>query len=58
MANQDHWHDAYGSTSATTSCPPSPTRASDDELGIHTHGDGMIHIHPFVNASAGQATPS
>src|SRR5437763_1770591 len=23
------------------------TDASQDVLGIHTHGDGLIHIHPF-----------
>jgi len=25
-----------------------------DELGIHSHGDGLIHIHPFVNSAAGR----
>ena len=28
-----------------------------DKLGIHTHGDGVIHIHPFVTRAAGQAAP-
>ena len=24
------------------------------ESGIHSHGDGMIHIHPFTKAAAGK----
>jgi hypothetical protein len=31
-----------------------PTDAQADELGIHTHGDGLIHIHPFKDSSAGR----
>src|SRR5262249_44688411 len=27
--------------------------AQQDALGIHTHGDGLIHIHPFTDAAAG-----
>ncbi|HEY2813991.1 MAG TPA: hypothetical protein VGJ03_11055 [Acidimicrobiales bacterium] len=29
------------------------TDAQQDVLGIHTHGDGLIHIHPFVDSVAG-----
>src|SRR3954447_5881581 len=25
-----------------------------DELGIHSHGDGLIHIHPFASSAAGR----
>jgi hypothetical protein len=28
--------------------------ATTDALGIHTHQDGVIHIHPFVSAAAGR----
>jgi hypothetical protein len=28
--------------------------ASQDVLGIHTHGDGVIHIHPFASGVAGR----
>jgi hypothetical protein len=31
-----------------------PTDATQDVLGIHTHGDGLIHIHPFANSVAGR----
>jgi len=27
--------------------------AQQDVLGIHTHGDGLIHIHPFSDSAAG-----
>jgi hypothetical protein len=30
------------------------TDATQDALGIHTHGDGLIHIHPFTDSAAGR----
>jgi len=33
---------------------PPPTDAQQDVLGIHTHGDGLIHIHPFSDSAAGR----
>jgi hypothetical protein len=30
------------------------TDAQQDTLGIHTHGDGLIHIHPFTDSVAGR----
>jgi len=30
------------------------TDAQEDALGIHTHGDGLIHIHPFTDSAAGR----
>ena len=49
------------STSTTIAAPgnppgqfqPNPTDVRPDVLGIHTHGDGLIHIHPFTNSVAG-----
>ncbi|MEY2437146.1 MAG: hypothetical protein QOF97_1982, partial [Acidimicrobiaceae bacterium] len=29
--------------------------ATQDVLGIHTHGDGVIHTHPFVSSVAGRS---
>ena len=29
--------------------------ATQDVLGIHTHGDGVIHVHPFVSSVAGRS---
>jgi hypothetical protein len=33
---------------------PAPTDAQQDVLGIHTHGDGVMHIHPFADSAAGR----
>jgi hypothetical protein len=51
LANVDHWHAAYG-IYLCDSFVPSLTDETDPK-GIHSHGDGIIHIHPFVRASAG-----
>ena len=52
----EHWHAAYG----IYICDHFVTNVSDrspDVLGIHTHDDGLVHIHPFTNGAAGkQAT--
>jgi hypothetical protein len=34
---------------------PAPKDAQQsDPLGIHSHGDGLIHIHPFTDSAAGR----
>jgi hypothetical protein len=52
VANQDHWHAAYG----IYACDEFLPALSDerDPKGIHSHGDGIIHIHPFVRSAAGR----
>ncbi len=47
----DHWHVAYG----FANCGELMPFATDDRdpKGIHTHGDGLIHIHPFNTSVAG-----
>ena len=47
----DHWHVAYGVYDCDGYVPPST--APDHGLGIHTHGDGLIHIHPSRTRAAG-----
>jgi hypothetical protein len=54
---QDHWHEAYGfyvCTSATKGefVPNIPYQT--DAQGIHTHGDGVINIHPYEKSAAGK----
>jgi hypothetical protein len=46
----DHWHTAYAVNICGTIEPnmQQPTRL----LGLHTHSDGLIHVEPFVTASA------
>jgi hypothetical protein len=53
VANQDHWHAAFG----IDICGQFEENVADvgpDAKGIHTHQDGLIHIHPFVGAAAGE----
>jgi hypothetical protein len=49
---EDHWHAAYG-IYACDSFQPSLSDVGQDTLGIHTHNDGVIHIHPFLDSAAG-----
>jgi hypothetical protein len=49
----DHWHAAYGLYVCGKGFLPNLTDVQDDTLGIHTHGEGIIHIHPFVGSSSG-----
>lgn len=50
----EHWHAAYGIFVCdrwVANLPDGPT----DQLGIHTHDDGLIHIHPFLAGAAGRS---
>lgn len=52
VANQDHWHAAF----ALDICGVLSAPLSDvgpDVLGIHSHQDGLIHIHPFGPSASG-----
>jgi len=48
----EHWHQAYGFYVCDSFLPPQ-VDVTADRTGIHTHGDGIIHTHPFSNAYAG-----
>lgn len=48
----DHWHAAYGIWVCDQWMPALPT--FENTTGIHTHADGVIHIHPFSEAGAGE----
>lgn len=63
QANEDfdHWHAALGISDCGTflydgSAEGGPyfTDALQDPQGIHTHGDGVIHIHPFLDSAGGR----
>jgi hypothetical protein len=49
----DHWHEAYG-VFVCDAFLPNLSDAKPDTTGIHTHADGIIHIHPFTNAYSGE----
>jgi hypothetical protein len=49
----DHIHAAYGIYVCDAFLDPL-TDPGGDTLGIHTHGDGIVHVHPFGSAAAGK----
>lgn len=51
---EDHWHSAYAIWICDRFLEPL-TDLHGDAHGIHTHVDGLIHIHPTTNAAAGDA---
>jgi len=48
----DHWHSAIGFRECGTFLQPIPD-PKVDLLGIHTHGDGVVHTHPFTERASG-----
>ncbi len=48
----DHWHTAYGIYTCDGFEAPLVDVGGDAE-GIHTHGDGLMHIHPFSSNASG-----
>jgi hypothetical protein len=53
----EHWHASYGIFICDRFVTNVSDKGADDPLGIHTHDDGLAHIHPFTNQAAGkQAT--
>ena len=59
----DHWHEAYGFYICNAFKPnitnANETQGSADydlfrQTGIHTHGDGVIHVHPYSSAGTGK----
>ena len=54
----DHWHAYLGVDACGTWLPNAPTfepRANEPGVraGLHSHGDGLMHIHPFSTDEAG-----
>jgi hypothetical protein len=49
-----HWHAAYGIYICGQYLPNMGVGVSPDPGGIHTHQDGVIHIHPFQTATSGR----
>jgi uncharacterized cupredoxin-like copper-binding protein len=46
---RDHWHATYTYFVCGEKQPNAPTW----EAGVHTHGDGVVHIHPFFASEEG-----
>jgi FKBP-type peptidyl-prolyl cis-trans isomerase len=49
----DHWHIAWG-VYVCDKYVKLPEATGNDPVGIHTHGDGLIHAHPFSEKAAGK----
>lgn len=49
----DHWHAAVG-IDLCGEFQPDLADAKQDTSGIHSHGDGLIHIHPFSSRYTGK----
>ncbi len=47
----DHWHANYTISLCGEKQPDFP---QSEDIGIHTHGDGVIHIHPHTQDQTGQ----
>lgn len=49
VPRRSHWHAAY----IVRVCDQvlDPFESTDDPLGIHSHADGLMHIHPFSEAA-------
>jgi hypothetical protein len=52
---EDHWHEPYGFWVCDKWVPAlKDIEGKEDTLGIHTHGDGIIHVHPFKATASGE----
>ncbi len=59
VKDKDHWHAAYGIYVCDHFLAPLVDTKVDangqkiDPDGIHTHGDGVMHVHPFSQRASG-----
>lgn len=51
---KDHWHAAYGFNLCGKWADPLNDGPAGDRTGIHTHADGLVHVHPFTSSAAGK----
>lgn len=49
VPTSSHWHAAYVVRVCDDVLPP--FESDSDPLGIHSHGDGLMHVHPFFEES-------
>ncbi|MGH9062847.1 MAG: hypothetical protein ACRD0L_02525 [Acidimicrobiales bacterium] len=50
---QDHWHSAFAFDICGKLLPNPPQNPNVAKAGIHTHGDGLIHVEPLSSADTG-----
>ena len=49
---EDHWHSAYTIYDCGVAVPALQGQVDPD--GIHSHGDSLIHIHPYNSSATGE----
>ncbi len=49
---EDHWHSAYTIYNCGQQMPLFQSQVDPD--GIHSHGDSLIHIHPYNSSATGE----
>ncbi len=56
IVNKDHFHAYLGVNVCGTWLPAAPAfdGPTAQAMGIHSHGDGLMHIHPYSSAAAGK----
>lgn len=54
LANVDHWHSSYAFYVCDSLQADLPEFVAPQNGGNHTHGDGLIHIHPFATSRSGE----
>ncbi len=50
---KDHWHAVYDVYDCVTDSFMPAFQGSLDPHGIHSHNDGLMHIHPFDGSASG-----
>jgi len=50
---KDHWHAAYQVYDCVSDSFVADFQGTLDPDGIHSHNDGLIHIHPFNGSASG-----
>lgn len=53
ISGVDHWHSAYGIYICNEYVADMPQFTAPNNGGTHTHGDGVVHVHPFSESRAG-----
>ena len=52
VVGQDHWHASFGVYICDEFLPD--VEGFESPVGIHTHSDGVIHVHPYSTGGAGE----
>ncbi|MEE9415782.1 MAG: hypothetical protein V3V01_10895 [Acidimicrobiales bacterium] len=51
---RDHWHSAYAVWDCEQESFENQFTSDYDPRGIHSHSDGLLHIHPFSSSVTGE----